>query len=120
MEDWRLLINQDDLRGRDLYRVFFPEFWTKSYEQKNSFYKMIKREALDFVKKYKRGESYLNGELVGHFWHAHCEFCTKKIMVDSECECYCTEDFSSWVCSECYEEFRDKFLWRIHDIQELI
>jgi hypothetical protein len=49
--------------------------------------------------------------------HDHCEFCWAKFM-DAELpeilhEGYTTADQSRWVCQSCFEDFKDRFAWRI-------
>lgn len=44
--------------------------------------------------------------------HDHCAFCSERIDKDTE-EAYCTEDKYFWICSECYEDFKDMFEWKV-------
>lgn len=51
--------------------------------------------------------------------HAHCEFCWHKFMENSEgvndCsqEGYCSTDEKYWVCEECFQDFKEKFKWKL-------
>lgn len=61
------------------------------------------------LKQYKR---YRDG------WdHDHCEFCWKTFSESlSEAvlnEGYATEDNYRWICTECFEYFKDLFGWNI-------
>lgn len=49
--------------------------------------------------------------------HEHCIFCWAKFHPHEECltEGYCTssnnERGASWICPECYEDFKEMFGW---------
>lgn len=47
--------------------------------------------------------------------HDHCEFCWEKFSdaADSLQEGYTTEDRYYWICSECFEDFKESFGWKI-------
>ena len=50
--------------------------------------------------------------------HEHCEFCFQKFMAvpadkDAETAGYTTPDEDRWVCKQCFEDFRDRFEWRV-------
>jgi len=49
--------------------------------------------------------------------HDHCQFCWAKFMVedfpDAMHEGYCTLDEYHWICSQCFEDFKDMFAWRV-------
>lgn len=49
--------------------------------------------------------------------HDHCEFClgTFGYDINSDEESYCTEDEYRWICSECYNDFKNIFNWNILD-----
>ena len=115
MDDEEFLSEQSDLKGQELYKVHFPEFWDRSYESKNSFFEMIEADAKNFVKVYHRGEEFLEGKKIGKFWHAHCEFCFTNIETDANSDCYCTKDFLSWICADCFRDFKDEFSWNVTD-----
>ena len=73
-------------------------------------------------------EDYLMGKTL-HFirfqkrseiWdHEHCEFCWAKFSDnDGDLhEGYCTETDNKgnafWICPECYQDFKDKFSWKL-------
>lgn len=47
--------------------------------------------------------------------HDHCEFCWATFGInklDNE-EAYCTEDEYRWICSQCYNDFKDYFNWKV-------
>ena len=47
--------------------------------------------------------------------HDHSEFCNVKFsesQPDSESHGWTTEDRYHWICSGCYEDFKDEFKWR--------
>lgn len=47
--------------------------------------------------------------------HDHCEFCSTKFMekgmADVLHEGYATEDNYRWVCTQCFQDFKDMFEW---------
>ena len=45
--------------------------------------------------------------------HDHCSFCGRKFSnsVGDLHDGYVTDDRMHWVCSECFEDFRDEFGW---------
>ena len=49
--------------------------------------------------------------------HDHCEFCWAKFMVedfpDVLHEGYCTLGEYRWICSTCFNDFRDRFGWEL-------
>ena len=55
--------------------------------------------------------------------HEHCEFCMKKPEDNKEQKFYCTldnyrwicEDKHTWICPECYEDFKEMFRWELLD-----
>lgn len=112
MEDWQLR-QEEDLKGVTIKKVKFPDFWQKSYAEKNGFYKHIVDEAKKFVEASNKGQEYLTGDNVRLLWHEHCEFCWHKIMTDNSEECFCTSDYCHWICKECFDDFKDEFNWKI-------
>lgn len=67
-----------------------------------------------------RQEEYLHGvTLYYREWsgsdHAHCEFCWEKFSYypDTLHEGYTTEDNYHWICPECFNDFKEKFSWKI-------
>lgn len=49
--------------------------------------------------------------------HEHCTFCWKKFSDDSDDlhEGYTTEDEYYWICSDCYNDFKEMFGWKVID-----
>jgi hypothetical protein len=49
--------------------------------------------------------------------HDHCSFCWAKFSVedqpDAVHEGYCTLDEYRWICDECFEDFKERFGWRV-------
>jgi hypothetical protein len=49
--------------------------------------------------------------------HDHCEFCFAKFMQtdapDVLHEGYCTQDRYRWICLTCFDDFHDKFAWKV-------
>ena len=119
MDDWRLRGQEEYLKGLTFYKVRFPDFWQKAYDEKNAFYQMISTEGHRFVEQMKRGEEYLEGEKIQTFWHEHCEFCWEKATTDKECVFYCTKDMRYWVCPDCFKDFKNSFGWVEKDSTEL-
>jgi len=73
-------------------------------------------------------EAYLLGAVLGWknwappadnpAWdHDHCEFCWQKFMTDDGPDVhragYTTEDQYHWICRRCFEDFRQKFKWKL-------
>ena len=81
---------------------------------------MISTYAHRFVEEMQRGEEYLEGEKIQHFWHDHCEFCWKKVTTDKEIVFYCTKDMRYWVCQDCLNDFKESFGWVEKDSTELL
>ena len=44
--------------------------------------------------------------------HDHCEFCSIKFFSEIQ-EGYCTEDYYHWICTECYNDFKDLFEFKL-------
>lgn len=113
MADWRIINQEEYLKGTEFREVKFPDFWKESYLARNDFYQMISKDAVDFVGKYNRGREYLDGENIRKFWHAHCEFCTEKITTEEPRVCYCSADYSIWICKNCFDDFRERFDFKL-------
>lgn len=111
MDDWRLRGQEDDLLNETLYKIIFPEFWKRAYQDKNRFFRMIEQNAKKHVEATNRWHEFLEGEEIQHFWHEHCAFCWEKALTDKEATFYCTEDFQWWICEECFLDFKEKFHW---------
>jgi hypothetical protein len=49
--------------------------------------------------------------------HDHCEFCSIKFMAAALPGVlnsgYTTADQYRWICSDCFDDFQDQFLWRV-------
>ena len=47
--------------------------------------------------------------------HDHCAFCWDKFAKYDDClhVGYCTEDGQEWICDVCYDDFKDRFGWRV-------
>jgi len=49
--------------------------------------------------------------------HDHCEFCFAKFMEAPSPEVlhegFTTEDNYRWVCRQCFDDFKDRFQWKI-------
>lgn len=118
-QDWRLKGQQKYLKDVVLYRIVFPQFWSKAFADKNEFYQSILRSAKNHVKTFPKTKEYLEGEKIQLFWHEHCEFCWEKAMTNMECEFYCTKDMKHWICQECFNDFKDKFGWIVKSADEL-
>ena len=74
-------------------------------------------------------ERYLNGVVLvrkkfrqyNETWdHDHCEFCSAKFMPNSSDPEVLTEGYATvgeyrWICSDCFDDFKDRFDWTIQD-----
>ena len=47
--------------------------------------------------------------------HDHCEFCWDKFANYDGClhEGYSTEDRESWICDVCFQDFKERFQWKV-------
>ena len=76
--------------------------------------------------KYLLGAKLQRSRYVRYRWdwdHDHCEFCGVKFAEErSDLEIqtagYCTPDKYRWVCSQCFEDFRERFSWEVVPGQE--
>ena len=53
--------------------------------------------------------------------HEHCEFCSAKFSshTDDSHEGYITADHRrTWICPECFEDFKEMFGWELVDTEE--
>ena len=119
MSDWRLSGQEEYLSNVTLYKVTFPQFWEVAFRDKNPFYQKIERYAHAHVEATNRGQEYLEGDKIQHFWHEHCEFCWEKALTDQPGEFYCTADMKHWICAECFRDFCDTFGWTVKPAEEL-
>ena len=55
--------------------------------------------------------------------HDHCEFCFTKFMQgniqNTLQEGYTTSDGYYWICSSCYDDFKDIFKWKLKKFNQL-
>lgn len=75
-------------------------------------WRLTGQEAVLFKKKI----SYKKWEAKSAEWeHDHCVFCWNKFsdMADSLHGGYATEDETIWICSKCFEDFKDMFQWDV-------
>ena len=107
------------LKGLTLYRVAFPDFWKRAYEEKNPFYRAISEHAHMFVSLFNEGAEDLEGERIQKFWHQHCEFCMDRAETGRECVFYCTKDLRRWICESCFEAHKEQFGWAVRPGEEL-
>ena len=49
--------------------------------------------------------------------HDHCEFCGATFIVEDYPDVlhdgYCTLDEYRWICGDCFEDFKEMFVWRV-------
>jgi len=46
-------------------------------------------------------------------WHEHCEFCMKIISNKNSEDAYSTINEYRWICKKCFNDFNDKFNWKV-------
>jgi hypothetical protein len=118
VSDWRLELNGhmvEDLNGMTFYKVVFPDFWRRAYQEKNGFYRMIEQGAKAYVASTDKGHEFLEGEKIQFFWHEHCELCFEKAATDISAAFYCTADMEHWICEECFGDFKEQYNWQEED-----
>lgn len=120
LDDWRIKGNEDYLNNLTLYKIKFPEFWKKSCQLKNTFYKMVVSKGEELVRRGTTNKRYLEKGRIHHIWHEHCELCWEKALTSKCCTFYCTKDFQHWICQECLNDFKDKFYWTVKSGDELL
>ena len=68
------------------------------------------------------GEKFTGLTLFRRLWkatpdndHDHCVFCWDKFAEYDGCrhEGYCTEDGMDWICEVCFDDFKERFGWRV-------
>lgn len=79
-------------------------------------------------------EAYLKGVTLVHRryrqyaknpnWdHDHCSFCSAEFYLkgcpEALQEGYATEDDYHWICPNCFEDFRDRFNWKVLEETEV-
>ena len=54
--------------------------------------------------------------------HDHCEFCSAKFMAEDHPDVlhseYATEDDYRWICDQCYEDFGERFEWKVLQVAD--
>ncbi len=102
-----------------ILKIDFPLFWTNAYKNKNRFYKYVFTETKQYVEKINLSKEYLKNDNCKKLWERHCEFCFEKITIELTRECYCTEDCFTWICQKCFNEHKDKYNWRVVEVQDI-
>jgi|GEM_PF-2693523 len=119
-------------KGLKLLRVVFPEFWQKSYESKNNFFRYVydnAKRSIDMLEKYpcieiekwlKENPSWQNDDSCKDFWHDHCWLCeeAETVYADMKGVFYCSEEEHglfghSWICFKCFDNFKERFGWTV-------
>jgi len=76
--------------------------------------KLIKEDVANF---YKVRKDEWDGKNPFEFWdHDHCAFCFEKFMVETAAEqpfAYRSQDYNTWICETCYNDFNEKFKWKL-------
>ena len=120
MCDWRINKEQEKFyKGITLLKIVFPGFWLEAYKKKNNFFYYVLEEAKQHVDKIGISNEYLEGDRPKELWHRHCDFCTKKISIEMQEECYCTKDCFNWICAECFNDFKKRFNWKINEVKDI-
>lgn len=69
-------------------------------------------------------EKLFGAELILHSWHRtdkndhdHCAFCWDKFAEYDGClqVGHSTRDGFYWICSACFQEFKERFRWKVID-----
>ena len=121
MKDWRLgCIAEESIKNLKVLHIKFPDFWQKSYNSKNNFYYYIFNEAARHVKLFGKYEEYLSDDRCVKFFHRNCNFCMNPISADMNIDCYCTEDGMTWICSDCFTDFAQKYDWKTEEINDIV
>ena len=113
MDDWRLRGQEDYLADAKLIQVRFPQFWHRAYREKNRFYEKVRLTAERTAARTGKWAEFLEDERIGKFWHDHCEFCWADVTPELDGEFYCTENLYTWICPECFRDFRESFRWTV-------
>ncbi len=94
MADW---CGGDDMRDDNDWRLVGQEKWLKGVEL--------------VYRKYRQNPKNPDWD------HDHCEFCNMKFFLkagpDYLKEGYTTLDDYHWICSRCFEDFKDLFEWTV-------
>lgn len=119
MDDWRLNGQEEYLADEVLYKVTFPDFWERAYRERHAFFRRIQDYGIAYVKETGKWQELLEGDSVQRFWHQHCAFCWEKAVTYEPATFYCTEDMGTWICEECFQDFREKFRWQVRPAEKL-
>ena len=76
--------------------------------------KLIKEDVAIF---YKARKEEWDGKNPFDLWdHDHCDFCYEKFMIETAIEqpfAYRSQDYNAWICETCYNDFKEKFNWKL-------
>lgn len=120
MDDWRIDKNlekeyEEVYKGIKFLQIIFPEFWQRALKTKNNFFKYVFAEAERHVELLGIGQEYLTDDLCQEWWQRHCNFCMKSITTEMKEKIYCSGDGSDWVCDDCFNDFKERFEWTVHE-----
>lgn len=107
--DWRLMINHDDLKGETLTEANFPGYWYDAKEARNEFYEIVWEQARRSAATMSRGIELLNDNQVHLFWSERCDFCMEKVTADMTCNGYFTRGHKRWICKKCFDDLGSNF-----------
>lgn len=91
--DWRIRDQEDYLMGVSLNHKKFKSTLPKILKPGDDIYKYNDHEHCIFC------------------WHKFMENC--KNMEDCSTDGYCTPDGRTWICENCYEDFKELFKWTL-------
>ena len=116
VNDWRIIDEQENYwKEKSFLKINFPQFWQQALETKNRFYQYVISETQRYIELTKQEEKNIKEDHCELFWHRHCDFCTKSMTVDLNEPCYCSKNGVDWICSECFNDFRQRFEWKVLD-----
>ena len=81
---------------------------------------MVVSKGEELVRRGVTNKRNLEEGRIHHIWHRHCEFCWSESRTPKCCTFYCTQSFEHWICQECFNDFKDKFLWVVKSGDELL
>lgn len=58
-------------------------------------------------------KEYIDKKAGNDTLHEHCEFCMSTVCFNSNTKWYTTKDHYRWICQDCYNDFKDRFCWKI-------
>lgn len=123
IRDWSIKeeskIIEAQYKNIKLFKINFPNFWLNAYKNKNNFYKHVYFEAKQHVINGLCGKEWLENEKCQELWHRHCEFCFREINTETKCKCFCTEDITKWICSDCYNLYKRHFDFVFETIDDI-